>query len=269
VTLSINLTRRVRRRKLQSGEVVEQVRYVLNWRDPKSAAREQRFFERQKEAQEKRAEFIAAFERGTYSAERKTVTVDDAVTAWLETKRGAVRPITFATYQFQARYVTGPLSPAEARLATIRSGVGAKPKTRLIELLAKIKVQDLTTRQIRAWHKTISDEVSVYAANKALMILKAALALSAEDHEFRPPAMPGGLQRRPERARKAVLTPELVALVLAAARDDLEHGVYYAAPFLLGTRPSELLGLLWDAVDSRPTSLASAASSSRTAHSPR
>jgi integrase len=249
VTLSINLTRRVRRRKLQSGEVVEQVRYVLNWRDPKSGGREQRFFERQKEAQEKRAELIAAFERGTYSAERKTVTVDDAVTAWLETKRGVVRPITFATYQFQARYITGPLSPAEARRATVRSGVGAKPKTRLIELLAKVKVQDLTTRQIRTWHKTISDEVSVYAANKALMILKAALALSAEDHEFRPPAMPGGLQRRPERARKAVLTPEQVATVIAAARDDLEHGVYYAAPFLLGTRPSELLGLLWDAVD--------------------
>jgi integrase len=37
--------------------------------------------------------------------------------------------------------------------------------------------------------------------------------------------------------------------VIAAARDDLEHGIYYAAPFLMGTRPSEQLGLLWDAVD--------------------
>jgi integrase len=49
MTLSINLTRRVRRRKLKSGEVVEQVRYVLNWRDPRTGAREQRFFERQNE----------------------------------------------------------------------------------------------------------------------------------------------------------------------------------------------------------------------------
>ena len=40
------------------------------------------------------------------------------------------------------------------------------------------------------------------------MKLKAALALAAEDHEFRPPAMPGGLQRRSDKARKGVLTPE-------------------------------------------------------------
>jgi integrase len=249
MTLSINLTRRVRRRKLKSGDVVEQTRYVLNWRDPRTGAREQRFFERQKEAQEKRAELIAGFERGTYSAERKTLTVAEAVAAWLETKRGVVRPVTFAAYDFQSRYVVGPLAPSEARRAIIRSGVGARPKARAIELLGRVKVQELTTRQIRAWHKLISDEVSVYSANKALMTLKAALGLAAEDHEFRPPAMPTGLQRRLERARKAVLTPEQVAIVIAAALDDLEHGIYYAAPFLMGTRPSEHLGLLWEAVD--------------------
>jgi integrase len=171
LALSINLTRRVRRRKLKSGEVAEQTRYVLNWRDPRTGAREQRFFERQKDAQEKRAELIAAFERGTYSAERKTLTVGEAVAAWLETKRGVVRPITFAAYEFQSRYVVGPLAPSEARRAIIRSGVGAKPKARAIELLGRVKVQELTTRQIRAWHKTISDEVSVYSANKALMTL--------------------------------------------------------------------------------------------------
>jgi integrase len=249
MTLSINLTRRVRRRKLKSGEVVEQVRYVLNWRDPRTGAREQRFFERQKEAQEKRAELIAGFERGTYSAERKTLTVGEAVAAWLETKRNVVRPVTFAAYEFQSRYVVGPLEPSEARRAIIRSGVGARPKARAIELLGRVKVQELTTRQIRAWHKMISEEVSVYSANRALMTLKAALALAAEDHDFRPPAMPTGLQRRPERARKAVLTPPEVAIVIAAALVDLEHGIYYAAPFLMGTRPSEHLGLLWEAVD--------------------
>ena len=79
--------------------------------------------------------------------------------------------------------------------------------------------------------------------------MKAALALAAEDHEFRPPAMPGGLQRQRDKARKAVLTPEQVSMVIAAARDDLDKGVYYAAPFLMGTRPSEQLGLMWDDVD--------------------
>jgi integrase len=248
MTLNINLTRRVRRRKLKDGSVVEQPRYVLNWRDPRTGEREQRFFERQREAQERRSEIVAAYERGVYSSS-KPITVGDAVATWLETKRGVVRPITLATYAFQARYVVGPLPPREARRAIIRSGKGVKPKEKPIQLLDGEKVQELTTRRIRAWHKLLSDEVSVYCANKAMQILKAALALAAEDHEFRPPAMPTGLQRQRDKARKSVLTPEQVAMLLAAARDDLDKGVYVAFPFLAGTRPSEQLGLLWDDVD--------------------
>ena len=249
MTLNINLTRRVRRRKLKDGSAVEQTRYVLNWRDPRTGEREQRFFERQREAQERRSEFLAAYERGIYSSQTKTVTVETAVAAWLETKRGVVRPITFATYKFQSRYVVGPLAPSEARRAIILSGVGAKPKARAIELLGREKVQELTTRRIRAWHKLLSDEVSIYCANKAMQILKAALALAAEDHEFRPPAMPTGLQRQRDKARKMVLTPDEVSRLLVAAREDLDKGVYVAFPFLAGTRPSEQLGLLWDDVD--------------------
>ncbi len=249
MTLSINLTRRVRRRKLKSGETVDQVRFVLNWRDPRTGEREQRFFERQREAQEKRAELVAAYDRGVYSSENRSLTVGAAVAAWLETKRGVVRPITFASYEFEIGYIVGPLLPSEARRAIVRSGVGARPKARAIELLGRVKVQDLTTRKIRAWHKLISEEVSVYSANKALMKLKAALALAAEDLEFRPVAMPGGLQRQRDKARKAVLTPDEVARLLATARDDLDKGVYVAFPFLAGTRPSEQLGLIWDDVD--------------------
>jgi integrase len=249
MTLSINLTRRVRRRKLKDGSVVEQVRFVLNWRDPRIGAREQRFFERQKDAQERRAELVAAYDRGAYSSENRSVTVADAVAAWLETKRGVVRPITFVSYEFEICYIVGPLLPSEARRAIVRSGVGAKPKAKPIELLGRVKIQELTPRRIRAWHKLVSDEVSVYSANKALIKLKAALALAAEDHEFRPPAMPTGLQRQRDKARRAVLTPDEVARLLTSARNDLDKGVYYAAPFLMGTRPSEQLGLMWDDVD--------------------
>jgi integrase len=116
------------RRKLKDGSTVEQTRYVLKWRDPRTGEREQRFFERQREAQERRSEFLAAYERGVYSAQTKTVTVETAVVTWLETKRGAVRPITFATYQFQSRYVVGPLPPGEVRRAIIASGKGAPRK---------------------------------------------------------------------------------------------------------------------------------------------
>ena len=249
MTLNITLTRRLRRRTLKSGVIVEQVRFVLNWHDPRTGAREQRFFDRQKDAQERRAELVAAFDRGAYSSSNRSVTVGDAVAAWLESKRGVVRPITFASYEFEIGYIVGPLLPSEARKAIVRSGVGARPKARAIELLGRVKVQELTTRRIRAWHKLISEEVSVYSANKALIKLKAALALAAEDHEFRPPAMPTGLQRQRDKARKAVLTPDEVARLLAAARDDLDKGVYYSAPFLMGTRPSEQLGLMWDDVE--------------------
>ncbi len=250
MSISVNLTRRVRHRKLKSGERVEQVRYVLNWRDPRTGSREQRFFERQRDAQERRAELISEYERGIYSAApAKPLTVGDAVTAWLESKRAAVRPITFATYSFQARYVVGPLPPAEARRATVRSGVGARPKVVNIPLLAAEKVRELTTRRIRAWHRLLTDEVSLRAANKGMMILKAALALAAEDHEFRPPAMPTGLQRQRDKARKSVLTPEQVAALLDAAAADHAKGAYVAFPFLAGTRPSEQLGLHWDDVD--------------------
>jgi hypothetical protein len=239
VTLIINLTKRIRRRKRASGETVEQVRYVLNWSDPKSGAREQRFFERQKDAQEKRAELVAAYERGSYSASTKSVTIADAVATWLDGKRGVVRPNTLATYEFQARYVVGPFFPADARRATIHSGTGRKPgansanansNSNPIELLGRVKVRDLTTRKIREWHKQISDEVSTYSANKAMIILKAAMALAAEDYEFRPPAMPTGLQRQRDKARKNVLTPEQVAIVIAGASQDQERGVYAASP---------------------------------------
>lgn len=249
MTLNINLTRRVRRRKLKNGSVVEQTRYVLNWRDPRTGDREQRFFERQRDAQERRSELIAAYDRGVYSSSNRTVTVADAVAAWPETKRGSVRPITFGTYAFQSHYVVGPLPTGEARRAVINSGKGVASTAKPIELLGREKVQELTTRRIRAWHKLLSDEVSIYCTNKAMQLLKAALALAAEDHEFRPPAMPTGLQRQRDKARKAVLTPEEVAKLLAAARDDVVNGVYVAFPFLAGTRPSEQLGPLWDDVD--------------------
>lgn len=250
MTVNINITRRIRRRKLASGEEIKQPRYVLSWRDPKTGDRDQRFFVRQKDAIDARAQFISAFERGAPVASRASLTVSDAIDAWLNTKRGVVRPTTFASYEFQVRsYIVGPLPPAEARRAKVRSGKGKSVEAKPIALLGQVKVADLATRTIRDWHRIISDEVSPYSAGKALSILKAALALAAEDHEFRPPAMPTGLQRRRDKERKAVLTAEQVAVVLEGAKADPERGVYVAFPFLAGTRPSEQLGLLWDCVD--------------------
>jgi hypothetical protein len=49
MSIAISITKRERRRRLKSGEGVTQVRYVLNFRDPRSGRRKQLFFERQKE----------------------------------------------------------------------------------------------------------------------------------------------------------------------------------------------------------------------------
>lgn len=248
MTPNISLTKRVRRRTLTSGRLVEQTRYVLNWHDPRTGARRQRFFERQKDAQDARSELSLLYHEGRAS-KREDLTVGQAVESWLEGKRKAVRQNTFNNYTYQARYVTGPLPDGGTREALIKSGTGKVTNAKHLQLLGSVKIQDLTTRQIREWHRLISEEVSVYSANKGLMVLKAAMALAAEDYEFRPPAMPTGLQRRMDKRRKEVLTPDQVRVLIAAAREDLKYGVYYAAPFLMGTRPSEQLGLLWECVD--------------------
>ena len=61
--------------------------------------------------------------------------------------------------------------------------------------------------------------------------------------------MPTGLSRARHKPKKAILTSEDIRQLIADAKDDPEHGVYYAFPFLAGTRPSEQLGLLWSEVD--------------------
>src|SRR5271167_3517057 len=72
-------------------------------------------------------------------------------------------------------------------------------------MLGYIKVRDLTTSEIRAWHKTLAAEVGWYSANRAKMFLSAVLALAAEDLNIRPPAMPANLGRGKPKIKKAIL----------------------------------------------------------------
>jgi hypothetical protein len=84
--------------------------------------------------------------------------------------------------------------------------IGQKPAgTRLVPMLGDIKVRDLATSEIRAWHKTLSAEVGWYSANRAKMFLGAVLALAAEDLNIRPPAMPANLGRGKSKVKKAIL----------------------------------------------------------------
>ncbi len=95
----------------------------------------------------------------------------------------------------------------------------------------------------------VRQEVGRYTANRALSTLKSVLALCEEDYRVRAPAIPTNISRRKVKPTKSILTPDQVATLLDHARSDNERGIYYAFPFLAGTRVSEQLGLLWEDVN--------------------
>jgi len=52
-------------------------------------------------------------------------------------------------------------------------------------------------------------------------------------------------------AKLKELGPEEVAKLIAPARENKQHGIFYAFPFLTGVRVSEQLGLLREDFDLR------------------
>ena len=248
---SVNLTKRDRKRKLTDGTVVVQTRWVLNYREPRSGQRRQLFFEKQKDAQARRNQIIAEVETGTYSAERtRMVTMREIVQRWIDSRTGEIKQVTLDGYRLAAGNIVGPLLVGTPLQRAAYSASRVKPEgTRMVSLLGDVRVQDLTTSEIRSWHKTLAAEVGWYSANRAKMVLVSVLALAAEDLNIRPPAMPTNLGRGRPKTKKSLLTTEQISTVLQNATLDREKGIYVAFPFLAGTRPSEQLGLLWEDID--------------------
>ena len=202
--MEASITRRKRRRVQRDGSIKHQVRWIVGWHV--DGVRNQRFFETRIEAAEFRNRLLTSH---TY-ARPSNVTVGDAIRAWLETRKRTTRGNTHATYEHRAK---------------------------LLEPLTSVRVDKLTTKSIREWHDGID---TVYSANKALSVLKSALALHAEDTGTRWIAMPTNLQKRLERPNRKHLSIDQVRAVIASG------DVYVAFPFLAGTRISEQLGLCWD-----------------------
>lgn len=250
MTFSINLTKRTRRRKLKSGAVVVHPRYVLNFRDPKTGARRQEFFENQKLAQARKGELILRVGTGTYVDEKTVPTVAEAIDHWLEDKASKVKDNTLIGYKVVVAHVRGPFLIGSRQDRGEFTLTGEKPAGgRLLPMLGAVKLSDLTTAEIRAWHRLLTEHSGAYTANRAKSHLKSILALAEEDFGVRAPSMPVGIGRGRQKVKKAILTPDLIAKVIDAAKADPERGIYYAFPFLAGTRPSEQLGLLWEDVD--------------------
>jgi integrase len=245
-----SVTRRERRRRLASGAIVVQPRFVVSFREPRTGRRKQLFFERQKDAVAMRDALVASVVTGIYAESQTNLTVAEVVRYWLDNRRDEVKTATWDSYQQAAGYIVGPLLVGTKLERHLYARTGEKPAgARLIEMIGPRPVADLTTADIRSWHKTLIAQVSGYTANVAKKYLRAALALAAEDFHLRVPPMPSMQGRGRPRPRKAILTPDQVGRLLQAALNDPHRGVYYAFPFLTGVRPSEQLALLWQDVD--------------------
>ncbi|MGX1259348.1 tyrosine-type recombinase/integrase [Sinorhizobium fredii] len=249
--VSISITSTTRRRKLASGAVASYSQWYVNFRDPKTGKRIRRAFDRKKDAEAKRNELLLKFAEGNFTDERTAPTVGKAIDHWLTDKEGKVKESTLKGYKVVANgAIRGPLLVGTPQERADYTESGVPPKgARFIKLLGEIKLTDLTTAMIRVWHRTIVEQCGNYTANRAKSHLKSILALAEEDFSIRAPSMPTGLTRARHKAKKVILTQEDISKLIAAAKLDVEHGIYYAFPFLAGTRPSEQLGLLWSEVD--------------------
>jgi integrase len=223
MTFSASITERTRSRKRKNGTIVVQEYYVLNFKDPRTGGRRQKFYTRRKAAEAKRNELLVQFAAGTYADPQTVPTVSKSIDHWLADKVGKVKGNTLESYKVV--------------VAHIRYSIGTT------------RISELTTAAIRAWHTQLAGEVGIYTANRAKQHLKAVLGLAEEDFGVRGPSMPTGTGRSRQKLKKAILATADIARVIEAAKADAQHGIYYGFPFLAGTRPSEQLGLLWADID--------------------
>lgn len=247
----VSITTTTRRRKLKDGTVREHPQWYCEYREPQTRKRRRRAFVRKRDAEAFRNALLLKVAEGAYVDERKAPAVAQAIDHWLQTKTGTVKASTLKSYKASVTgAIRGPLlvGTKQERADYTESGVAPKG-ARFLKLLGHVKLTDLNTATIRAWHRTVTEQCGAYTANRAKSHLKSILALAEEDFGIRAPSMPTGLPRVRHKAKKAILTPEHIAKLITAAREDAEHGIFVAFPFLAGTRPSEQLGLLWSEVD--------------------
>lgn len=248
--ITTNISKREMKRKNRDGSTKTLTRYILHYRDPKTGARMQKFYERQKDAQAAQSQLLVELKQGTYSNKRETPTIEQAFDAWLEDRRGQVKPSTHVSYGRYRPYIVGPLLLGNKGERTEYTTTGKLPDgCKLHNMLGKIKANDLSTGEIRTWFKFVADNVGQHTANKARLYLQTLLTQAAEDYNIRPPVLPKRMGKGKAKEKKAILLPEQVRMLLEMAQKDKDYGVYYAFPFLTGTRPSEQLGLLWEDVD--------------------
>src|SRR5215207_4949134 len=149
MTANFNITRRVRRRKLQGGAAVQYTRYVLNYRHPTTGQRRQEFFERAKDAQARRSELQGHVAAGTYVDERTVPTVADALDHWLADRAGNVKASTLGGHKVVVKHIRGPILAGSPEQRAAYAVSGKVPKgAKLLPMLGSAKLNELTTAAI-------------------------------------------------------------------------------------------------------------------------
>lgn len=155
---------------------------------------------------------------------RAGTTVKAWAAEWLDMQERRVRPATFRTDASLVRSWVIPTIGAR-RLADLTPG----------------DVRHVADAVRRAGRSSTTGAAAVGATKR---MLKAA---TAEGHPVPPRALMAEPPAKAVTDRDAIPTPDALALMRAAR--ELPHGSRWAAALLAGLRPSEALGLTWDAVD--------------------
>ena len=237
------------KRKQRDGSIKIQPRYVLSFRMPGQSKIERKFYARKKDAVKKERELILGFESGDYTTSKHQPTIGEGFDLWIKDRTPHVKAPTLQGYLNNEKYIKGPLLDGTREQRFEHTLTGIMPSgTSEMPMLGDIKATELTTADIRAWHKLLWDKVGPYTANQAKQYLSAILGLLAEDYNIKPPAIPKRIEKH-RKQKKQILTQDQFKTLLEYAQQDDEYGLYYAFPFLTGVRCNELLGLLWTDLD--------------------
>jgi hypothetical protein len=160
-TFTASITKRDRRRRQRSGAVVVQTRFVVSFREPRTGQRKQLFFDRHKDAVAMRDALVTSVVTGTYAETQTSMTVAEVVDYWLNNRSGEVKGSTWDSYRQAAGYIVGPLLIGSKLERHLYARKGLRPAgSQFIDMLGPKLIADLTTADIRGWHKTLVAQVS-------------------------------------------------------------------------------------------------------------
>ncbi|WP_409432773.1 hypothetical protein ACJ3XI_11285 [Litorimonas sp. RW-G-Af-16] len=142
---SINITKREFKRKLRDGTQKTLLRFIVNFKDPETGSRAQKFFERRKDAEQFKQQLITDINNGDYFSAREDVTIANVVELWFSIRHGQIKPISIHNHESVRPLIIGPLvTNATAKQRSHFTSKGIIPTgSKITYLLRDAKVKDL------------------------------------------------------------------------------------------------------------------------------